>query len=213
MMRFRITYQKTEALRYTGNLDIQKIWERYLRRAGLPVAYSQGFHPQARIQQALPLPLGFLSLGEQVDIFLDVDQISSETIVNQLRAALYPGISILSIEPVDLALPALMTRVTAAEYHVEFFDPVDLAALDQHVSDLLEAPQIMRSRRDREYDLRPLVEDLRLDQVTEKDMPALFMRLAARQSATGRPEEVVAALGYDPFGARYIRTGLIFLPD
>lgn len=213
MMRFRITYQKTEALRYTGNLDIQKIWERYLRRAGLPVAYSQGFHPQARIQQALPLPLGFLSLAEQVDIYLDIDQISPETIAAQLKAALYPGISILAIEPVELARPALTTRVTAAEYHVEFLDPVDLTALNQRVSSLLDATQIIRSRRDKNYDLRLLIEELTLDPAAQDDLPALFMRLAARQSATGRPEEVVAALGYDPFGARYIRTGLIFLPN
>lgn len=50
MKRIRIHYAKTEGLRYTSNLDMQKVWERALRRAGLPLYYSQGFHPQPRIQ-------------------------------------------------------------------------------------------------------------------------------------------------------------------
>ena len=58
MERLRITYSKTAALRYTSNLDMHKIWERALRRARLPLAYSQGFHPQPRLTQACPLPLG-----------------------------------------------------------------------------------------------------------------------------------------------------------
>jgi radical SAM-linked protein len=71
--RFRITYARTEALRYIGNLDMQKVWERYVRRLKVPIAYSQGFHPQAKIQQACPLPLGFLSTCEITDIWVDDD--------------------------------------------------------------------------------------------------------------------------------------------
>jgi len=44
MERLRISYAKSEGLRYTSNLDVHKIWERLLRRARLPLAYSQGFH-------------------------------------------------------------------------------------------------------------------------------------------------------------------------
>jgi len=74
---------------------------------------------------------------------------------------------------------------------------------------VLEAGKIIRSRRGKEYDLRPLIEELSLISGPNSDTPALFLRLSARQSATGRPEEVVSALGYDPFSARYIRTRLI----
>ncbi|MHB8193588.1 MAG: TIGR03936 family radical SAM-associated protein [Bellilinea sp.] len=209
MMRFRITYQKTEALRYTGNLDLQKIWERFLRRAELPVAYSQGFHPQARIQQACPLPLGFLALNEQLDIYLDNDQAAPATIIAQLQAAPYPGISILQVDFIDPAEPALSTQVVSSDYRVEFLDPQDIADLKSRVANVLEAGKIIRSRRGKEYDLRPLIEELSLIAGPNSDTPALFLRLSARQSATGRPEEVVSALGYDPFSARYVRTRLI----
>ena len=71
MERIRICYAKTEPLRYTSNLDVHKVWERLLLRARLPLAYSQGFHHQPRINQAAPLPLGFTSRVEMVDIWLE----------------------------------------------------------------------------------------------------------------------------------------------
>ena len=64
MERIRVYYSKTAPMRYTGNLDVHKVWEHTLRRARLPLAYSQGFHPQPRINQACPLPLGMTSRAE-----------------------------------------------------------------------------------------------------------------------------------------------------
>src|SRR5512136_903583 len=69
-MRLRITFSKSGALRYTGHLDLQTTWERIVRRAGLPLAYTQGFHPGPRIQIASALPLGFIGHAEIVDIWL-----------------------------------------------------------------------------------------------------------------------------------------------
>ena len=209
MIRCRITYQKTEALRYTGNLDMQKIWERFVRRAGLPVAYSQGFHPQARIQQACPLPLGFLSIGDQLDLFLEDDNISVPQVADQLASAPYPGITITEIQLVELSSPSLASRLVSAEYRVDFLDPVILSDLHEKVETVLNATQLLRSRRDKLYDLRTLIERLEIE---TGGTPGLWMQLSARQSATGRPDEVVSSLGYDPFSARYTRTRLIFSP-
>ena len=69
-MRLRITFSKSGALRYTGHLDLQTTWERTIRRAGLPLAYTHGFHPGPRIQIASALPLGFIGRAEIVDIWL-----------------------------------------------------------------------------------------------------------------------------------------------
>ena len=64
VMRIRITFVKQGALRYTGHLDLHKLWERAARRAELPLAYSQGFHPQPKMNMAAALPLGFSSRCE-----------------------------------------------------------------------------------------------------------------------------------------------------
>ena len=70
-MRLRITFSKTGSLRYTGHLDLQTVWERTARRAGLTLAYTQGFHPGPRIQIASALPLGIAGTAEIVDLWLD----------------------------------------------------------------------------------------------------------------------------------------------
>ncbi len=68
MIKIRITYTKMGWLKYTSNLDVQKLWERAIRRARLPLAYSQGYHPKPKMNLAAPLPLGFTSSAELIDI-------------------------------------------------------------------------------------------------------------------------------------------------
>jgi radical SAM-linked protein len=210
MKRFRIAYAKTEPLRYTGNLDLQKIWERFLRRADLPIAYSQGFHPQPRIQQACPLALGFLSPAEIADIFLDEDRLLPDHVHQALIQMPYPGIEIEEISEVSLTEPSLSTRVLATEVTAEFFDPIDEQALTSGVNLLLSAKSLPRTRRYRQYDLRPLIEHLDILPADGQFCTRLSMTLAARQGATGRPEEVLSALGFDPYDARYTRIGILF---
>ncbi len=67
-MRVRVIFSKTGALRYIGHLDLNTIWERAARRAGLPLAYTQGFHPQPKMNFASALPLGFSSRCEVMDM-------------------------------------------------------------------------------------------------------------------------------------------------
>jgi radical SAM-linked protein len=206
MVRFRITYARTEPLRYTGNLDMQKVWERYLRRARVPVAYSQGFHPQAKVQQACPLPLGFLAENEIVDVWIDSDEMTADSLCEAFDAFKQPGIEIREVQTVELRQPALTTRVQYANYRVVLFDAVDPQRIREHIRELFASASILRERRGKKYDLRPLVAELALE--AEQDT-VLSMRLSARDSATGRPEEVLAQIGLDPHAARYIRTGLV----
>jgi hypothetical protein len=80
--------------------------------------------------------------------------------------------------------------------------------LDARIAGLLARDEIRRVRRDKAYDLRPLVEALERIEVSGRD--GLWMRLAAREGATGRPEEVVEALELESAQARYHRQRLIF---
>src|SRR5512140_3138353 len=109
-MRIRITFTKQGALRYTGHLDLHKLWERTARRADLPLAYSQGFHPQPKMNIAAALPLGFSSRCEVMDLRLK-DEISLEGLPEKLQATLPTGIRVLNVESVDERLPALQTLV------------------------------------------------------------------------------------------------------
>lgn len=211
-MRLRITFSKQGALRYTGHLDLYKVWERSLRRARIPLAYRQGFHPQPRIQLAAALPLGFASRAEIMDIWLN-EAVDPDSLPAALQEAMPPGLSILGVEQVDERAPALQTEVFAAEYEVEV-EATASQNLAEGISAILEAESLPRERRGKPYDLRPLIEELSilpgLPGLPGQPGERLLMRLAAREGATGRPEEVLAALGIPLEETRIERTRLLF---
>ena len=208
MERIRICYAKTEPLRYTSNLDVHKVWERLLRRARLPLAYSQGFHPQPRINQAAPLPLGFTSRVEMVDIWLEED-IPLDVVAQSLVKAAPPGLELKNVSSVDLKAPVLQTAVRSSEYLVKLLEPIEPEVLQALINTLISADEVVRERRGKTYNLRPLIEELNIESMND-GFAQLRMRLSARESATGRPDEVLLALGLDPFAALIERMELIF---
>jgi radical SAM-linked protein len=209
-MRLRITFSKSGPLRYSGHLDLHTIWERTVRRAGLPLAYTQGFHPGPRLQLASALPLGIIGRAEIVDIWInDNTQPLEGRFKEVLQSAAPPGLVIVSIVEVDDRAPALQTMVVAAEYEITLLDPVARQTLEAKISSLLEAASLPRERRGKPYDLRPLIESLSLLPEDAGGPPRLHMRLASRQGATGRPEEVLDALGIAGGITRIERTCLV----
>lgn len=242
-MRLRITFSKSGALRYTGHLDLRTTWERTVRRAGLPLAYTHGFHPGPRIQIASALPLGFIGRAEIVDIWLQentgVTPLAapeghrSHPYVDVLQPAAPPGLGIVSAEQVNEAGPALQTQVDSAEYEVTLLDPVDGKELARRLNAALSVESLPRQRRGKTYNLRPLIEALSVMPAApqassfregkpgaasrrntrrvkgERQAMRIFMRLAARQGATARPEEVLDVLGIPFETTRIERTRLI----
>ena len=205
-MRIRITFVKQGALRYTGHLDLHKLWERAARRAELPLAYSRGFHPQPKMNMAAALPLGFSSRCEVMDMRLERD-IPLGDLPTRLNGTLPSGLQVVAVEQVDEKEPALQTQVASAEYEVILTEPVNEAELTQKIASVMELQTIPRERRGKMYDLRPLMEEVKL-------LPGgkIFMKLAAREGATGRPEEVLDMLGIAFEGTRIERTRIIFNP-
>jgi radical SAM-linked protein len=216
-MRIRITFAKQGALRYTGHLDLHKLWERTARRAELPLAYSQGFHPQPKMNIAAALPLGFSSRCEVMDMRLQND-IALEGLCEKLQNTLPSGIRVLHIERVDEREPALQTQVASAEYEVALKEPLDRSELERRIESLIVAESLPRERRGKSYDLRPLIEELKIMESgsslpVQEQAPGhhkIFMRLTAQEGATGRPEEVLDALGIPFEETRIERTKLIF---
>jgi radical SAM-linked protein len=202
-MRIRITFSKQGPLRFTGHLDLHKLWERAARRAELPLAYSQGFHPQPKMSLAAALPLGFSSTCEVLDMRLE-REIPLEGLRERLNDTLPPGMRVSNIELADERAPALQTQVVSAEYKVEVKEPVDPPELTRRIESVLSSASITRVRREKQYDLRPLIEALALAGDT------IVMKLAAREGATGRPEEVLDVLGIAFEETRIERTRLIF---
>lgn len=206
-MRIRVNFAKTAEMRFTGHLDLHRTWERIFRRARLPLAYSQGFHPQPRINLAAALPLGFTSDAEVVDVWLEQD-LPLDDIREALVPALPPGIRLLEITEAANSDPALQVQVRSSEYQVTLLDPCQ--NLDECIVRVLASDRLPRERRGKQYDLRPLVEELIPQANDDQGRCQILMRLAAREGATGRPEEVLVEMGIAPESVRVHRTRLIF---
>jgi len=206
-VRIRIVFSKFGAMRYIGHLDLHRSWERTFRRSGLPLAYSLGFHPQPRLNLACALPLGITSQCEVLDAWLEND-LPCDQASACLNNALPPGLEIQSIEVIDPHVPALQTQVVSAVYQITFLDEVP--NLEERIHRILAAPQIERKRREKTYDLRPLIENIQLEQPSEDGNRIIQVRLAAREAATGRPEELLDEMGIKFENTRVHREQLIF---
>jgi len=194
-MRIRINFSKTEIIKFTGHLDLYRAWERTLRRAELPLAYSQGFKPHAHINLACALPLGFTSENDLVDIWLAKD-LAVDEIFHRLTQAVPPGIVIKLVEEIPLQAPSLQKQLKASNYIITLLQHSD--ELLEEIDKLLKTETFLRQRNHKEYDLRPLILDIGLLPDDTFGRQQITMTLQARESATGRPEEVLLSLGIDP---------------
>lgn len=206
-MRLRIIFAKSEAMRYTSHLDLYRTWERTVRRADLPLAYSQGFKPHPKINIASALPLGYTGEAEIVDIWLE-SEIPLEGITSALQLASPPGIQIKSIHPIDLHTPTLQTTLVASEYLITFLD--DVPELESRINETIAASSLPRQRGMKGYNLRPLILDIQRISDDDQGRQCLITRLSAVEGATGRPDELVLALGGVPEATLVKRIRLIF---
>ncbi len=209
--RLRLTFRKEGATRYIGHLDLARTLERSLNRAQIPMAYTQGFNKRPRMQLAAALPLGYLSECEMADIYL-TERMEPEAAREQMMRRMAPGIEIWRVEEVDLQAPALQTLTAVTTFTALLLDPAEPAALQQRIDDLLAAETLIRQRRDKTYDLRPLIEDVTLT-ATEDGSTQIVMRLIMMPAKTGRPDEVLTALDLDPMAARITRTEIMLADE
>lgn len=223
--RVRITFSRGPELKYITHLDMMRFWERALRRADVPLAYSEGFSPHPQISLAAPLAVGTTGEAELMDVYLS-QPTAPKDLIRDVMAKVPAGVSIVSAEEVGMSLPALQADVRFAEYLVDIdlsggVEPPDVAQPPPAVHSAAEAQAAIESflaadtipwehkRQDetRSYDIRAQVADLGIV-TTDGDRLTLRMRLKNDNTGSGRPEQVVAALGL-PAPTRIHRTKLI----
>lgn len=194
--RLRVTFTRDDEMKYITHLDLMRFWERALRRAGVPVAYSEGFSPHAQISLAAPLPVGTTSEAELMDVFLE-ERMTPRRLIERTTPQLPPAIGIRSVQEVGLSLPALQAAVRFAEYDVDLEDGA-APDVEAAVAAFLAAESVpwqhMREDEVRQYDIRTLVDDIRVTGAGQGPV-RLRMRLKNDNSGSGRPDQVVAALG------------------
>ena len=164
--RYRISFEKTGPARFLSHLELTRIFARALRRAGLPLKYSEGFHPMPRITFHTALPVGLESEEEWCDIIL-LRSLSSVYIQEQCNTQFPEGVSILSVEPI--ALKNKIAPATMRMYRISLADTDHASTDTARIQSLLKK---FNDRPDMEYavqrkkgvttvDLKQVVQDLR----------------------------------------------------
>jgi radical SAM-linked protein len=128
--RIRLFFAKGPALRYIGHLDLARAWERALRRADLPVAWTQGFTPRIRLTFAAPLSLGTVSDREIAEVFF-TDRVDVDVVMAKLGAQLPLGCKLLSVTSVPVTGSSLASQVRWASYEVTLWRARNEPAVDQ----------------------------------------------------------------------------------
>ena len=159
--RLRVTFAKEGPLRWVAHLDLMRTWERAIRRAVLPLSYSQGFSPHAKIALAAPLPVGVEGHGELIDLWLE-DALALDDVAKRLAAAMPPGLSITEVRQVSDDLPSMQSCLLAARYEVQFdTDDLDRDHLETALQRLLALDSLdweeQRGKKTRKYDLRATI--------------------------------------------------------
>ena len=204
-MKVRIRFSKRGKLRWISHRDVARIWERTLRRSGVPVAYSGGFSPRPRLSFGLALPTGAESLAEYLDADLEGEApLPHPTLSSALPSGMDLGGSTV-LEPSE---PSLQHAVVACDWEIT----VPGGPAGDAARRFLEAPSVVVTRERKGHqvtdDIRPSVLSL---EVREPDgaPPLLACRLATQldgQPRGLRPAELITALGFDPAASRVLRT-------
>lgn len=212
VQRLRLTFGVSSPICYASVLDMGRLWERLLRRARVPLAYTQGFNPHPRLQFADALPVGYDSVCELLDMWLAERQdlaAFTQAVAQQAPA----GLSVLAAEEVALNAVSPQSTMRQAEYRVALDTGSSRDDLAAAVERILAQPSIIRRRIKKgelaEYDLRPLLYEIALlDEHDGQQMLRLLLRCGSQ--GAGRPEEVVAALELPIRAFHILRTRLIW---
>jgi radical SAM-linked protein len=159
MRGLRIRFSKLGKIRFTSHRDVARIWERSLRRASIPIAYTEGFSPRPKLSFGLALSTGYESLGEYLDVYLRDDVVPAE-VPSRVGPGLPLGLDVQAVEVLEAGAESLQQTVTSCTWHMEI-GGVGPAAVSQTVDRALAAAELplTRERKGRTVtdDVRPAI--------------------------------------------------------
>lgn len=204
-MKARIKFRKYGIMRFIGHLDVMRYFQKAMRRAKIPIAFTGGYSPHMIMSFAQPLGVGVTSDGEYLDIELK-EPIRSEDAVRQLNAVMVEGIDIVSFVQIpDDKKCSGMTIVAAAEYDVSFLKSAKSAYkiisieetfgqksdCEKLVADFLAQDKIFvlkkSKKQEREIDIKPLIYQMKPNMKENK----LHLFLAAGSEENLKPDLVM----------------------
>jgi radical SAM-linked protein len=203
--RLRLRFRVRGDARFLSHHDMMRLWERALRRAGLPIRMSQGYNPRPKLSLPEPRSVGVASEDEILEFEL-ADWVNPDGICDALAGRLPEGVEVAGVE---LLRPSEKARPIEVAYRAELAEPCpDLADRVARLLERREAPVVRpRPSGDKHLDARPFIASLEADGTA-----ALRMLLVTGPNGTVRPDEVLRLLEFEPEAvarADLVRTGVV----
>jgi radical SAM-linked protein len=214
-MNVRLKFTKGNEVKYISHLDLMRVFQRAIRRTGVPIAYSSGFNPHQELSFGAPLSLGVTSEAEYVDIKL-AKAMDVEEIKNRMNSSLPEGIRILGGIKLPENPKSAMSVVTNARYKIRMnIENVTAEAMSKSIEDFLaqEHIKVMKEQPKKgfelkEIDIRPMIVGMRLFQFEEASCVIDCLLLSGSRGNL-KPELLMMAFkdftGYNIFGIRIHR--------
>jgi radical SAM-linked protein len=188
VQKLRIRYAKRGRARFTSSRDFSRAFERALRRAGVPMAYSSGFSPHPRISYANAAPTGAASEAEYLEIGL-AETCDPAKVREAVDGALPPGLDVLQVVPASSGV--LADLLTGSRWQVDLVG-VGPEVIGQAITTFLSQESVLVERLTkngiRAFDARQAVISLTTD-------GARLELVTAHLTPLVRPDDVLAALG------------------
>jgi radical SAM-linked protein len=188
--RLRLWFKVVGDQRFLSHHDMMRLWERAMRRAGLPLRMSEGFNPRPRMSLVEPRSVGIRSDSELFEFELG-DWMSNDEVLDRIRRQLPEGIV---ADSLDLVRPTDKARPLAVVYEATLPEPVpDLGDRVAKLLALAKAPIVRhRPSGDKPLDARPFIESL------EAGEGSIRMVLKTGPGGTVRPDEILRLVGLEP---------------
>ncbi|MFQ5905163.1 MAG: TIGR03960 family B12-binding radical SAM protein [bacterium] len=201
--RHRVKYMKLDEARFISHLDLMRAIVRTLRRAGVPLAYSQGFSPRPRVSFGPPLSVGMTAASEYFDFMIDGPL--TRDFLSSIASAAPRGIKIVGVTPVFAKSRSLSEILDVAEYRIKKVRLPNRLVEEFLSRETCKIEQI-RGKKRRVIDVRPLLLDMKSEDGN--------LQIKIRMPKTGwvGPREILSAIKGEPkekfLGLDIERTGL-----
>ncbi|MGE4214626.1 MAG: TIGR03936 family radical SAM-associated protein [Anaerotignaceae bacterium] len=203
MMTYRFKFSKGEEIKFIGHLDIVQAFQRALKRADLPIAYSNGFNPHQQISFASPLSLGYVSDGEYGDLKL-TQALPPLEVMERLNAVMPDGMVIKELICLKDGVKNTMASVSAGRYKAYLDSRITPKMVEENLEKYFAMNEILVMKKTKnnfkETDIKPDI--FELINKSEGEQAIIEMVIAGGSTRNLKPESVAEGF-YNFVGVEY----------
>lgn len=196
-MKIRIKFRKYGVMKFIGHLDMMRYFQKCIRRAGVDIAYSEGFSPHQIMSFAAPLGVGITSDGEYLDIEVNSTKSSKEEVQN-LNEVMAEGVEVVSYRRLKDTEKKAMSVVAAADYELRIKDEYEAPHVDYEAAlrEFFDEPeQILIQKKtkksEKTMDIKKLVYAFRIS--LKEGKPVFYLKVCTGSTDNLKPEMVLEA--------------------